>query len=151
MGAGPAGINCAYHLLRRGYRVDIFEQEAHAGGMARIGIPAYRLPNKLLETETDVITRLGGNYKFGQAFGRDFTIDELFHRGYKAVFLGIGCALGQYLGLPGEDTTAKGDSTSSSTSSTRRRAAKRRRLKATSWSWAAGTSPWTAAARRAAF
>lgn len=108
VGAGPAGINCAYHLLRRGYRVDIFEQEAHAGGMARIGIPAYRLPNKLLETETDVITRLGGNYKFGQAFGRDFTIDELFHRGYKAVFLGIGCALGQYLGLPNEDTTAKG-------------------------------------------
>ena len=108
VGAGPAGINCAYHLLRRGYRVDIFEQEAHAGGMARIGIPAYRLPNKLLETETDVITRLGGNYKFGQTFGRDFTIDELFHRGYKAVFLGIGCALGQYLGLPDEDTSAEG-------------------------------------------
>lgn len=108
VGAGPAGISCAYHLLRRGYRVDIFEQEAHAGGMARIGIPAYRLPNRLLETETEVITRLGGNYKFGQKFGRDFDIDDLFHRGYRAIFLGVGCSLGQYLGLPGEDTSAAG-------------------------------------------
>ena len=70
VGAGPAGINCAYHLLRRGYRVDIFEQEAHAGGMARIGIPAYRLPNKLLETETDVITRLG-EILYGKTQSRD--------------------------------------------------------------------------------
>lgn len=108
VGAGPAGINCAYHLLRRGYHVDIFEQEDHAGGMARIGIPAYRLPNRLLETETDVITRLGGQYKFRQQFGRDFDIDDLFHRGYRAIFLGVGCALGQYLGLPDEDTSAKG-------------------------------------------
>lgn len=108
VGAGPAGINCAYHLLKRGHHVDIFEAQDGAGGMARLGIPAYRLPNHLLETETQVIERMGGNYFFGQKLGRDFHIDSLFKRGYQAVFLGVGCGRGQYLGLEGEDTSADG-------------------------------------------
>ncbi len=108
IGAGPAGINCAYHLLRKGHHVDVFESEAYAGGMARLGIPAYRLPNHLLETETEVIERLGGHYHYNCALGRDYTIDSLFRRGYDAIFLGIGCALGQFLNLPNEDQTAHG-------------------------------------------
>ena len=108
VGAGPAGINCAYHLLKRGHHVDIFEAEDYAGGMARLGIPAYRLPNNLLETETEVIERMGGHYHFGKKLGRDFSIDSLFKRGYKAVFLGVGCSLGQYLNLPDEDQSAEG-------------------------------------------
>ena len=108
IGAGPAGINCAYHLLRRGHMVDIYEEHAGAGGMARLGIPAYRLPNSLLETETTAIERMGGQYFFNSRFGRDFTLDSLFRRGYNAVFLGVGCALGQYLNLPGEDKSADG-------------------------------------------
>ena len=70
IGAGPAGINCAYHLLRKGHHVDVFEAEDYAGGMARLGIPAYRLPNHLLETETEVIERLGGHYHYNCALGR---------------------------------------------------------------------------------
>lgn len=108
VGAGPAGINCAYHLLKRGHFVDVFEAKPHAGGMARLGIPAYRLPNDLLASETEAIERMGGRYFFGKALGRDFTIDSLFKRGYRAVFLGVGCALGQHLGLEGEDASAKG-------------------------------------------
>ena len=108
IGAGPAGINCAYHLLRQGHHVDVFEAEDYAGGMARLGIPAYRLPNHLLETETEVIERLGGHYHYNCALGRDYTIDSLFRRGYDAIFLGIGCALGQYLNLPNEDQSAHG-------------------------------------------
>lgn len=108
IGAGPAGINCAYHLLRKGHHVDVFEAEDYAGGMARLGIPAYRLPNHLLETETEVIERLGGHYHYNCALGRDYTIDSLFRRGYDAIFLGIGCALGQYLNLPNEDQSAHG-------------------------------------------
>lgn len=99
IGAGPAGVTCAYHLLQKGHQVDVFEMESGAGGMARLGIPAYRLPNKLLESETDVITRLGGVYHFNQKLGRDFTLDDLFAQGFKAVFLGVGCGMGQYLGL----------------------------------------------------
>ena len=87
IGAGPAGINCAYHLLRKGHHVDVFEAEDYAGGMARLGIPAYRLPNHLLETETEVIERLGGHYHYNCALGRDYTIDSLFRRGYDACLL----------------------------------------------------------------
>ena len=108
VGAGPAGINCAYHLLRRGHGVDVFEMESEAGGMARWGIPGYRLPRKRLAEETNVVRSLGGKFHFNQKLGRDFTVSNLFERGYEAVFLGIGCASGQYLGLPDEDVTAKG-------------------------------------------
>ena len=108
VGAGPAGITCAYHLLKKGVAVDIFEEQSGAGGMARLGIPMYRLPNNLLETETEVIDRLGGHYLFGQRLGRDFSVSSLFKRGYEAVFLAVGCAQGQYLGFVEDDTPAEG-------------------------------------------
>ncbi|MDD6180786.1 MAG: FAD-dependent oxidoreductase [Desulfovibrionaceae bacterium] len=108
VGAGPAGITCAYHLLLRGYHVDIFEKSQYAGGMARCGIPTYRLPKGLLQSETEVITRLGGRYLYNQALGRDFTISSLFSQGYNAVFIGMGCSQGMFLRLPDEDTTLEG-------------------------------------------
>ena len=108
VGAGPAGVTCAYHLLLRGYKVDIFEASHYAGGMARCGIPTYRLPKGLLQSETEVITQLGGRYLYGQALGRDFSINALFGQGYNAVFVGVGCSQGMYLGMPEEDTTLQG-------------------------------------------
>ncbi|MDL2059393.1 FAD-dependent oxidoreductase [Mesosutterella sp. AGMB02718] len=108
VGAGPAGLNCAYHLLMMGYPVDIFDKDRQAGGMALRGIPPYRLPKGVLQKETDAIGELGGVWHFGQRLGRDFTVSSLFDDGYGAVFLGIGCAEGAYLGLPGEDTSMKG-------------------------------------------
>ena len=76
--------------------------------MARWGIPAYRLPRMELAGETDVVKALGGNYVFGKKLGRDFSVESLLQDGYSAVFLGIGCALGQYLNLPDEDQSAEG-------------------------------------------
>ena len=108
VGAGPAGINCAYHLLLQGYKVDVFEANRHAGGMAQVGIPQYRLPKGLLESETDVIEELGGRYFYNQRLGYDFSLTDLFNRGYNAVFLGVGCSKGMYLGLENEDTTLEG-------------------------------------------
>ena len=108
IGAGPAGINCAYHLLLQGYEVDIFEANSHAGGMAQVGIPQYRLPKGLLESETEVITELGGRYFYHQRLGYDFSISDLFKRGYNAIFLGVGCSKGMYLGLENEDKTLEG-------------------------------------------
>ena len=108
VGAGPAGINCAYHLLRMGYPTDIFEAHGHAGGMALTGIPHYRLPNGLLNEEASVITKMGGHYYFKKVLGHDFTIDTLFEAGYGAVFLGVGCSLGQFLGLEGESAIKEG-------------------------------------------
>ena len=65
VGAGPAGLNCAYHLLLMGYPVDIYDKDTKAGGMALRGIPPYRLPKGLLQQETDAITELGGVWHYG--------------------------------------------------------------------------------------
>ncbi|MCF0253931.1 MAG: FAD-dependent oxidoreductase [Duodenibacillus sp.] len=108
VGAGPAGVNCAYHLLLRGYPVDVYDKDERAGGMALRGIPPYRLPKGVVADEAGVIESLGGRYRFGQRLGGDFTLDDLFARGYSAVFLAFGCARGSYLGLPGEDAAARG-------------------------------------------
>jgi len=107
VGAGPAGLNCAYHLLEKGYPVDLFDADTEAGGMALRGIPPYRLPKPILKDETDAVKSLGGRFFFGQKLGRDMTVDSLKAK-YRAVFLGIGCAKGAFLGLPEEDTTLEG-------------------------------------------
>ena len=108
VGAGPAGISCAYHLLLRGFVVDVFEKADQAGGMAQIGIPSYRLPKDTLAMETDIIAELGGRFLYGQKLGRDFDIDDLFARGYQAVFLGLGCQAGSSLGVDGEGAAREG-------------------------------------------
>jgi len=108
VGAGPAGVSCAYHLLLKGYPVDIFEAKAEAGGMASSGIPSYRLPKDVLQKETGIIEDLGGRFLYNQRLGRDFTLDALFAQGYKAVFLGLGCDMGRLLGVEGEAPGLKG-------------------------------------------
>jgi formate dehydrogenase (NADP+) beta subunit len=108
IGAGPAGVACAYHLLLRGFRVDVLEAMSEAGGMAAIGIPSYRLPKDVLQAESDIITTLGGRFLFNKSLGRDYNIDDLFARGYRAVFLALGCQQGTLLGVPNEDPTMPG-------------------------------------------
>ncbi|WP_319466421.1 FAD-dependent oxidoreductase [uncultured Pseudodesulfovibrio sp.] len=108
VGAGPAGICCAYHLLLKGYPVDVFEAKGEAGGMASSGIPSYRLPKDVLKSETDIIERLGGRFFFNQKLGNDFDVDELFERGYKSVFLALGCVQGRLMQVEGEDVSLSG-------------------------------------------
>ncbi len=103
VGAGPAGLNAAYHLGRRGYPVTIFESLPMAGGMLAVGIPDYRLPRENLENDIRFICQHNVEIKTGKSFGRDFTIDELLKQGYKAVFLAIGAHLNQKMNTPGED------------------------------------------------
>ncbi len=108
IGAGPVGVTCAYQLLEMGYPVDIYEAHDKAGGMARYGIPFYRLPKNVLEQENELVKNMGGMFFFHQKLGRDFHIDDLFDRGYKAVFIATGCPRGSYLGMEGEDTSLSG-------------------------------------------
>lgn len=109
IGAGGAGITCAYHLLLAGYPVDIFESKDRAGGMALTGIPQYRLPKDLLSSETSkVIENLGGRVLFERELGKDFTLDDLFNDGYKAVFVGVGCSKGTKLGFPEDEENVQG-------------------------------------------
>ncbi len=102
VGAGPAGMTAAYHLLRRGYRAEIFEANLEPGGMAALGIPDYRLPRQVLRTELEVIQAMGARIHYGQAMGEDFTLQDLRNR-YQAVFLAIGAQKGSSLRIAGED------------------------------------------------
>jgi NADPH-dependent glutamate synthase beta subunit-like oxidoreductase len=102
IGSGPAGLSCAYQLARRGYQVTIFEAFPKPGGMLRYGIPSYRLPRHVLDSEIDRILRLGVELKTNTAVGNDIPYEQVQHA-FDAVFLGIGAHQGSPLGCPGED------------------------------------------------
>lgn len=104
VGAGPAGLNAAYHLGRRGYPVTIFEALAQPGGMLIAGIPAYRLPREIIENDISFICQHKVEIKTGKKLGVDFTIGDLFRQGYKAVFLALGANRNQQMGIPGEES-----------------------------------------------
>jgi heterodisulfide reductase subunit A-like polyferredoxin len=103
IGAGPAGLTCAYFLAIQGYRVTIFEKLPVLGGMLTVGIPAYRLPRDIIEAEIQVIKNLGVQFKTGVEIGKDITVDQLREEGYKAIFMGIGAHECKALGIEGED------------------------------------------------
>jgi len=104
IGAGPAGLACAYFLARLGYRPDVYEAENKPGGMLVQAIPAYRLPRELLDKDIDIIRNLGVKIKTGKRLGKDFTVAELKEQGYEALFLAVGAPRGLALGLEGEST-----------------------------------------------
>ena len=104
VGAGPAGLSAAHFLARMGYRVTVFEALPVAGGMARVGIPAYRLPREVLDREIDEILKLGVDLRLNHPIQ---DINALFREGYSALFLAIGAHEPQKLRIPGEDV-AKG-------------------------------------------
>lgn len=90
VGAGPAGLSCAYYLALKGYPVQMFESMPEAGGMLRYGIPQYRLPKEILDLEVSHILDLGVKLTTNQALGKDFTVPGLKEQGFDAVFLGLG-------------------------------------------------------------
>lgn len=108
VGTGPAGISAAYHLLLQGYPVDVFEAMTEPGGMAAVGIPNYRLPKDILRKEVSIIESLGGRIFYNQRLGVDYKLNDLFQKGYKAVFLGLGAHKGKTLGVPGENRSLAG-------------------------------------------
>ncbi len=106
VGAGPAGLGCAYFLARLGYKPDVFESEARPGGMLAQAIPAYRLPREELAREVRMIERLGVTIETGKTLGQDFTLSDLREQDYQAVFLAVGAPDGTPLDIPGAE--AKG-------------------------------------------
>ncbi len=103
VGAGPAGISCAYHLALKGHQVTIFEKLPLAGGMMAVGIPKYSLPSDILANEIKTIQKMGITFKTGISFGEDITLDGLKADGFDAVFLGPGLHGSRRLGVEGED------------------------------------------------
>jgi len=106
VGAGPAGLTCAYFLARLGYKPDVFEAEHRPGGMLVQTIPAYRLPRENLAREIRMIENMGVKIITDSKLGRDYSLESLRQDGYEAVFLGFGAPKGIVLNIPGND--AKG-------------------------------------------
>ncbi len=103
IGSGPAGLTVAYYLRLRGYQITIFEAMPKLGGMLRLGIPDYRLPQEVLDQEIDLILDHGIDVQTGKRLGQEFTLDDLKEQGYMAVFLGIGAHRSLKLRIHGED------------------------------------------------
>ncbi len=103
VGAGPAGLSCAYYLAEKGYRPTVFEKNERPGGMLVYGIPSYKLEKDVVAAEVDVLRQMGVEIKCGVEVGKDVTLDELRKQGYKAFYIAIGCQGGKMAGIPGED------------------------------------------------
>ena len=103
VGAGPAGLSCAYYLALKGYKPTIFEKSKYPGGMLRYGIPSFVLENDVIDAEIEIIKELGVEIKCGVEVGKDITLDELRSQGYKAFYVAIGCQGGGRPNVPGDD------------------------------------------------
>ncbi len=103
IGGGPAGLSCAYYLRERGYDVTVFEKESRPGGMLMNGIPNFVLQKDVLDAEIDVLRQMGVEFRCNTEVGKDVTIADLRHEGYKAFYLAIGLQGGRKANIPGED------------------------------------------------
>ena len=103
IGAGPAGMSCAYYLRVKGYPVTVFEKEERPGGMLMNGIPSFRLEKDVIEAEIDVLKQMGVEFRCGVEIGKDITIQDLRHEGYKAFYVAIGAQGGRLAGVNGEE------------------------------------------------
>jgi len=104
IGAGPAGLSCAYFLARLGYKPTVYESEPRPGGMLVQTIPAYRLPRELLAREIRMIERMGVDIKTGKKLGRDVSLESLRKQGCEAVFVAVGSPDGVRLEMPGSES-----------------------------------------------
>ena len=104
IGAGPAGMSCAYYLAMMGYEnVTVFDRNAVPGGMLTLGIPSFRLEKDVVNAEIDVLRQMGVKFQCGVDVGRDLTLDQLREQGYKAFYLAIGAQKSAPIGVPGEE------------------------------------------------
>jgi len=103
VGAGPSGLAAGYELVKKGFAVRIFESLPVAGGMLRVTIPDHRLPKERLQDDLDYLVSCGLNIKTNMTLGKDFSLDDLFQQGYKAVYLATGAHKPLEMGVPGEE------------------------------------------------
>ena len=102
VGSGPSGLACAGDLIRKGYKVTIFEALHTPGGVLVYGIPEFRLPKEIVKKEIDNLQRMGVEIRTDIVIGKTLTIDELCEMGFEAVFVGSGAGLPRFMNIPGE-------------------------------------------------
>lgn len=101
IGSGPAGLAVAGDLARKGFAVEVFEMEPEPGGVLMFGIPEYRLPKEVVRREIRKIEELGVVFRCNTTIGQDLTVDQMFDRGFDAIFMGTGTAKPKKLQIPG--------------------------------------------------
>jgi glutamate synthase (NADPH/NADH) small chain len=102
VGSGPAGLTCAGDLAKMGYDVTIFEALHAPGGVLMYGIPEFRLPKEIVNSEVDYIKKLGVEVNYDVVVGKTITIEEL-QKEFDAIFIGTGAGLPRWLRIPGEN------------------------------------------------
>ncbi len=103
IGAGPAGMTCAYYLAAKGYKPTVFDKESRPGGMLMNAIPNFRLEKDVVQAEIDILKEMGVEFRCGVEVGKDITIAQLREQGYQAFYVAIGLQSGGKLGIPGDD------------------------------------------------
>jgi len=103
IGSGPASLIAAYDLVRKGYRVTVFEALHQLGGVLAYGIPNFRLPREIIREEIDRLRTMGVEFRKDVIVGKTCAVEELFAEGYQAVFLGTGAGLPHLMNIPGEN------------------------------------------------
>ncbi|MEG1061792.1 MAG: FAD-dependent oxidoreductase [Oscillospiraceae bacterium] len=104
IGAGPAGLSCAYYLAIDGYKVTVFEKQEKLGGMLTLGIPSFRLEKDVVNAEIEILREMGVEFKTGIEVGKDISLKELRDKGFKAFYIAIGAQSGRRLGIEGENS-----------------------------------------------
>jgi len=103
VGAGPAGLTCAYYLVRLGYRVTVFEAKSHGGGMLGLTIPEFRLPRKVIQAEIEYIQSCGVEILYNSPIDARHTVNDLLREGYNSVFIAAGAQSSKRMGILGEE------------------------------------------------
>lgn len=103
VGSGPAGLSAAYFLVKMGYPVTVFESMPRLGGMLRTGIPEYRLPREVVDSQIDYLADLGIEFITGTTIGKDLTIADLKEKEYRAIFFAIGNQLSRRFKIEGSE------------------------------------------------
>lgn len=103
VGSGPAGLSFAGEMARRGFNVDVFEALHEVGGVLKYGIPEFRLPNVVVDSELDALKALGVNFYTNIVIGKTFSYEDLLKRGYKGLFVASGAGLPRFMNIPGEN------------------------------------------------
>lgn len=103
IGSGPAGLSFAGDMAARGYKVDVYEALHEIGGVLKYGIPEFRLPNSVVDTELDALRRAGVSFHTDTVVGKTLSYDDILARGYRGMFVASGAGLPRFMGIPGEN------------------------------------------------
>jgi glutamate synthase (NADPH/NADH) small chain len=103
IGSGPAGLSFAGDMAKRGYSVTVFEALHEIGGVLKYGIPEFRLPNKIVDVEVEILSKMGVEFLTDIVVGKTISIEDLNNDGFEGIFVGSGAGLPNFMNIPGEN------------------------------------------------